>query len=176
MRLMLIDAPQVEPITLAEAKQQCRVRHDHMDTRLQQLIRSARQSAELRTGRALITQRWRQAHDRACSVIKLAKWPAQSVEQVTVDGEVVPAEGYELLGGDDPRLVSRADSWQGKAVEVEFTAGHGDEPTDVPGPIVDWMLMHIAALFENSSAAVVGTITSELKFADGLLTDYMVPR
>ncbi|AQZ96560.1 phage head-tail connector protein [Halopseudomonas phragmitis] len=176
MHLTLISGPEQEPLTLADAKLQCRVRHDKMDARLEQLIRSVRQQAEKRTGRALITQEWEQHALHAPGRIPLVRWPVQSVGQVSVDGVVLDQTLYEVHAGDRACVLpADGSSWLGRDVRVRYLAGYGDEPADVPGPIVDWMLMRLAALYENASGVVVGTITAELGFVDGLLTDYEVP-
>ena len=175
MRLTLITAPVSEPITLDEAMQQCRVRHDKLDARLQQLIRSARQQAEGRTGRALLMQEWEQYSACAPSLIRLRKWPVQSVQSVTVDGQLLQQASYSATVGDNPVLTpAEGVSWHGKEVRVLFTSGYASA-SDVPQPILDWMLMRLAALYENASGVVVGTNASDLGFVDGLLTDYEVP-
>lgn len=175
MRLTLIAAPTSEPITLDDAKQQCRVRHDKLDARLQQLIRSARQQAEGRTGRALLTQQWEQYSACTSGLIRLRKWPVQSVQSVEVDGQVLPQASYAVTVGDSPTVTpAEGVSWHGKAVRVLFISGYGSA-SDVPQPILDWMLMRLAALYENASGVVVGTNATDLGFVDGLLTDYEVP-
>lgn len=54
----LITAPAGEPITLIEAKLQCRVDTADEDDLINALIVTAREQAEHRLGRALITQTW----------------------------------------------------------------------------------------------------------------------
>jgi len=54
----LVTAPASEPITLAEAKEHCRVDISTDDSYITALITSAREYVERVTGRALITQTW----------------------------------------------------------------------------------------------------------------------
>lgn len=175
MRLTCIQPPATEPITLEEAKFQCRVRHTQADAKLTNAIRSARQSAEQRTGRALITQTWRQVELKAGAVIHLGRWPAASVASLKVEGELVAPETYQVELGDDPIVRPISGSWCGQRVEIEFTAGYG-QAQDVPQPIKDWMLAQIASLYENAGQVVIGTINSELSFIDQLLENYVVTR
>jgi len=59
MPLQLVSAPAGEPITLLEAKQHLRVDVDDDDALIGSLITAARQAAETRTGRQLMTARWK---------------------------------------------------------------------------------------------------------------------
>jgi len=54
----LITPPTVEPVTLQQAKQQCRVDFPDDDTLITSLIIAARQFCEKRTNRAFFTQTW----------------------------------------------------------------------------------------------------------------------
>ena len=56
--------PTVEPVTLEEAKAQCRVDNDNDDTLITSLITAARIHAEKQTNRSLIQQTWRMSLDR----------------------------------------------------------------------------------------------------------------
>ncbi len=64
--LHLVSAPAVEPITLAQAKEWLRVDagDSSQDSTLSDLITGAREVAELKTGRQLITATWNQTLDR----------------------------------------------------------------------------------------------------------------
>lgn len=170
-----IVAPLVEPVTLAEAKTQCRVRHAHDDDRLTRLIASAREQAEARTRRALIAQDWRQTSPTSCGRICLERWPVLEVKAVLVDGQPLGLGAYRVRAGDDG-YVEPVDGWQGREVVVEFAAGYGSEAASVPASIRDWMLVQIADAYANPGAVVIGTITSRLDFIDSLLIPYIVPR
>lgn len=176
MRLTLILPPAAEPVTLAQAKVQCKVRHDQADAKLTQHIRTARELAEKRTGRALISQGWRQIEPRAVGAVRLWRWPVQSVQRVLLDGVELTEDDYQVELGDGATVSSAGTCWSGRRVQVEYTAGYGATGADVPGPIIDWVLMQVSNLYENSGSVVVGTITSELRFVDHLLDHYEVPR
>lgn len=61
------------------------------------------------------------------------------------------------------------------AIEVTLTAGW-DTPASVPQPIKSWMLLRLAAMYENRESDIVlqrGTVDS-LPFVDSLLAPYRV--
>lgn len=170
-----ISAPLLEPVTLDEAKAQCRVRHSLDDDRLTRLIASAREQAEARTRRALISQGWRQTSPASCGRIRLERWPVLAVTAVQVDGQQLDLGACRVRLGDDG-YVEPLDGWPGREVVVEFTAGYGSTAASVPASIRDWMLVQIADAYGNPGAVVIGTITSRLDYIDGLLTPFEVPR
>ena len=59
MPLQLVIPPAEEPVSLAEAKQHLRVDSGDDDLLIGSLISAARQAAETKTGRQLITARWK---------------------------------------------------------------------------------------------------------------------
>ena len=63
MALRLITAPTVEPVTLAEAKLQCRVDSTDEDASFARWISGAREEAEHITGRSLLPQTWEKTQD-----------------------------------------------------------------------------------------------------------------
>ncbi|PKM30226.1 MAG: hypothetical protein CVV07_07360 [Gammaproteobacteria bacterium HGW-Gammaproteobacteria-11] len=177
IRSVRVADPQVEPITLPEAKAQCHVRHTQADDRLVRLIKSAREQAESRTRRALITQEWRQVQTPcAHESIPLQRWPVQEVLSVTVAGVPLVEEQYVAIAGDEACVEPTGNGWPAGEVVVHYQAGYGDAPGDVPASLVDWMLVQIADAYANPSAVVIGTITARLNFIDGLLNEYIVPR
>ncbi len=64
MPSVLVTAPTEEPVSLAEAKLHLRVDYSNDDLLIAALITAARQHAENDTGRALVTQTWRQVLDQ----------------------------------------------------------------------------------------------------------------
>lgn len=84
MSLYLVTAPTIEPITLPEAKAQCRVDTSDEDALIAGLISAARQYAETYTHRALVTQTWDLKYDWfPCGPIELPLPPAVSVTSIT---------------------------------------------------------------------------------------------
>jgi uncharacterized phiE125 gp8 family phage protein len=177
IRLNRTTAPAVEPVTVDQAKEQCRVRHSSADARLERLIASAREQAEARTRRALITQDWQQTQcPGAHSSIPLQRWPVQEVLSVHVDGVLLDPSAYRVNLGDEASVVAKSGSWPGEEVVVLFRAGYGSEPAAVPASLCDWMLVHIADAYANPNAVVIGVSSGRMDFVDDLLNPFVVPR
>lgn len=158
-------APSVAPITLAEAKAQCRVDHADEDALITSLIAAMTERLDGRfgyLGRCLITQSWEyRVHGfPSCGVICLPMPPLQSVSGVTYvdDAGVVQTlaadqyvvdtatfEGQIRRAYDVVWPVTRLEAY---AVRVAFVAGFGDAE-DVPAPIKTAMLMMIQHLYDN---------------------------
>ncbi|SHK68677.1 head-tail connector protein [Halomonas caseinilytica] len=173
VRSRRIVEPTEEPITLAEAKTQARIDHDHEDDFVASLIATARDVAEQRLGRALITQTWEQRGLPRDGVIELRRWPA--IEVVSVEdaaGELAP-EAWKAEVGEFPEV--RLINYQGGPVTVTYTAGYGDAADDVPESIRRWMFVAVATMYEHREAEVTGTIVSSLGYVDNLLECYRVP-
>lgn len=178
-------APGAAPVTLAEAKAQCRVDHDDEDVLITALIGAA--VSELdgwsgTLGRALVTQTWEQAFDGFPLRLRLPM-PAASVASVSY----VDADGdTQTLAGD--QYVLRRDAlgsfvepafdvnWpavrsQSASVTVSFTCGTAAESVD--GAIKAALLLRIADLYANREArgsALVENATIKALLAPFTLT------
>jgi hypothetical protein len=139
MALTLVTAPDLEPITLTEAKDHLRVDDANSDALISELVAAARRTAEKWLRRALITQTWRLTLDtfpvenrmgwwdgvREGAVIDLPKTaveiplpPLQSVTSVTTYAQddassVFSSANYRVDTANEPgRIVVKADqSW-----------------------------------------------------------------
>ena len=189
--LTQLSPPAAEPLTLADAKPHLRVDADitEDDGLIAALIVTARQQAEHRTGRALVTQQWRLGLDRfADDSLELPLPKLQSVQSVTyldADGvrQTLAGAEYDVVTDE---LVGRLLPAFGKtwpdcrirpgSVQVSYTCGYGDA-SDVPQSIKAWMLLAIGAWYENREALTSGKPVAELprSFWDGLLDPFYVP-
>ncbi|QFU01269.1 hypothetical protein FIU83_06415 [Halomonas sp. THAF5a] len=172
VRTRLVTAPSVEPVSVAEAKEQSLVEHAEHDGMFERLIAAARQEAEQRTGRALITQAWQQRQPADGNTVCLRRWPLLAVTSVSDDQGTLDPTDYRVEIGDFPAVIANR-SLTG-TVTVAFTAGYGEAAADVPSAIRQWILVTVASLYEHREKAVTGTITSEHRFIDGLLDHYVV--
>jgi uncharacterized phiE125 gp8 family phage protein len=190
MALKLITAPTEEPLTLTEAKLQCRVDGSDEDTLLTSLITVARQMVEQRTGRAVLTQTWELAlDDFPRGAIDLLMAPVQSITSVKYidqDGveQTVSSSNYALdsYGVQHQVVPGYGFRWPAArdithAVKVRFVAGYASK-ADVPASLKQWMLLAIATMYKNREAVITGTIVAELPrgYLDALLDDYRVTR
>jgi len=168
--LIQVVPPALEPVTLDEVKDYLRVETADEDTVLTRLVAAARHLAERTTGRALVTQSWRLTLDRwpGPRVIELPLPPLQSVDAVIVidDAEaetVWPASNTVADTGTEPgRLALRdgvAPPLPGRDIgglAVDFTAGYGAQPTDVPEALRQAMIRLAAHWFEHRDGPETG--------------------
>jgi uncharacterized phiE125 gp8 family phage protein len=186
MGYQLIQAPSVEPILLAEAKQHCRIDISDDDALVSLLITAARQYAEQLTARSFITQQWRYVLDSfpgpvldnwvpwgvpftlPGNAVLLEKGPVQSVDAITYTDmsgaqQTMPGTDYIAeLSGPLARITPRFGKiWpitlpQIGSAAVTFTAGYGANGDAVPVGLKHWMKLRIGALYENREEIVSG--------------------
>jgi uncharacterized phiE125 gp8 family phage protein len=82
-------------------------------------------------------------------LVILPRSPVISIESVKVDGELLAPVPAVLEG-----LPSRIDleGRGGGSLRVEYVAGYGDDPSDVPEPLRDAILLYVAWSYENRAA------------------------
>ena len=204
MPLQLVTPPAEEPVSLAEAKQHLRVDSGDDDLLIGSLISAARQAAETKTGRQLITARWKLVLDAfpgpslmqsATGVsfslpghaILLAKCPVQSVvsiEYLDMNGttQVMPASDYVLDAACEPARLTPAfgKTWpptlpQMGAVSVTFDAGYGTASA-VPEGLKSWIKLRVGSLYGHREEMSVLSRgrIDPLPFVDGLLDGFKV--
>ena len=174
-------APSGLPVTLAEAKAQCRVDHDTEDALLNGLIAAAVAHVDGYTGvlgRALLTQTWRIDADEPGD-IAIPLEPVQSVSVQWVDkaGAVQSFTQFDLVRGHGHPYIQLKDTavWpdtktQPDAFRVTAVVGYG-AAADVPQPIKQAILLMVAHLYANREA--VGEAMQAVPMAvDALLAPY----
>lgn len=189
MGLTQLTAATEEPLTLAEVKAHLRVEHNDEDVLIAALIATARDAAESRTGRSLVTQQWRATLDAwpADGIIVLPRPPLASVQDVTYldsDGARQTVAVADTLVTTDT-LVGDVRPAYGKSwpsarqepgsIRVDYTAGYGLAAA-VPQGIKAWMLLAIGTWYAQREAVITGTIVAELprSFWQSLLDPYIV--
>lgn len=191
MRLPTV-APAAEPVTLIEARLQCRTASDDSteDARIQAYIVATRGMAEHETGQRLITQTWECVLDAwpASGCIILPQTPVQSVASVVyVNSAGTPitlaAEAYRLDKRGQRAVLRPAygASWPSDVrsdvavITITYVVGFGDVGDAVPAPIREWMLVHVAAMHEQRTAvSEVGSSMAPLPYMSSLLDPWRV--
>ncbi|MCA3017371.1 MAG: phage head-tail connector protein [Burkholderiales bacterium] len=204
MPLQLVTPPAEEPVSLAEAKQHLRVDGGDDDLLIGSLISAARQAAETKTGRQLITARWKLVLDAFPGpslmqsatgasfslpghAILLAKCPVQSavsIEYLDMNGttQVMPASDYVLDAACEPARLTPAfgKTWpptlpQMGAVSVTFDAGYGTASA-VPEGLKSWIKLRVGSLYGHREEMSVLSRgrIDPLPFVDGLLDGFKV--
>lgn len=170
MTLRPITPPVEEPISLDEAKAQCRVDGTDEDLLLTGLIATARAHVETLTGLALRTQTWELVLDGwpGERELDIPLAPLQEVISITyrlADGstQTLPESGYVVGTASLPGRVMLAAgaAWPTlalyplEAVVVRFTCGYA-EAAEVPEPLRLAVKLLIGHWFENREEVSVG--------------------
>jgi uncharacterized phiE125 gp8 family phage protein len=198
--LSLITGPTADPVTLAEAKAQCRVDSAEEEGLLVGYLLAARHYCEDYTGRVFATQTWEMKLDGGWPTvfdrptvarrnrIVLPNPPAQSVTSITyVDTsgalQTLASNQYSFSKGDIFGFVEQAYgvSWpavrcQLETITVRFIAGYGANPSDLPEPIRQAILLLTSHFNENREAVIADTraVAIELPLSVmALLQNYM---
>ena len=164
----LVTPPTTEPITLDEARAQCRVDVSDEDSLLTHYIAAARDLVEAETGRALMTQTrelrldgWNEFDSNG--VLLLPYPPLQQVESIIwIDDagsiHTVDADSYLVDAASIPARVAPASSWPSTpglaaiaGIRVTFVAGWSDRRL-VPAWAKQAILLLVAHWYENREA------------------------
>lgn len=186
MSSILLNAPAVEPLSLAEAKAFLRVDTADDDALIAALIAAARLHVETRTGLALVTQRWRMVLDRWPDNGRIAVRPAPLValsaaRVLDFDGEVraldtqafVPDPGDSTLSFM-PRSLP-VPTRLAAGIELDVSLGFGEAASDVPEPLRQAIRLLTAYWYENRGAVAGGASSPPPRDAAALIALYRVP-
>lgn len=184
----LITPPTEEPVTLAEAKLQCRVDHADEDELISLLISAAREQCEHILQRAIMPQTREEVLKcfPADEVITLRFTPlidVVSVNYVDAAGDVTElnSANYQTDTASEYTaylLPATNMSWpttgeSPNAVTINYTCGFANAAA-VPKGIKLWILIAVSTLYKNRESLVTGTIVSKLpeQFFNGLIHRY----
>lgn len=180
-------APTLTPISLEEARAQCKIDSNDEDELLSALIDAATSHLDGYSGtlgRALITQTWRQDFDCFEDVLRLRVGDLVAVSSVSYYdtsnvSQTLATTVYTAFSDEaGPFVTLKPDqTWPGSyvredAVRVTWTAGYGSAATSVPAAIRQAMLLMISHWYDNRGVAVMGSV-ADLPFAvDALLSPF----
>lgn len=161
---LIEDMPETEPVTLDDAKAHLRITHDADDEAIAALIKTARQICEEYTGLALITRDCRLYLDQwPKHTLSLPKPPLVHVAAINVYdangvATVFSAAAYavDTVGRPGRIEMTGTPPWPGQplsGIEIEFSAGFGDTPDDVPGDLREGIKRLVAHLYMNRGDA-----------------------
>ena len=178
MKVKLITAPTIEPVTLAELKTHLRLDSGSTeDSLLTAIIQAARERVEDITRRALLTQTWELYLDNFPSVnyIELPFGNLQSVNSFkytdsdSVEHTLIENTDYlvELNGEGIGRVVLVYNgSWPtatlntSNPIVIEFDCGW-EAAADVPSKIKSAIMLFCGDLYENRESQTLKNLSSE---------------
>jgi uncharacterized phiE125 gp8 family phage protein len=119
-----------EPVSLADAKEYLRVRHNDEDAKIEQMIPRARKWVEDHTGLSLIPQTFVERHTPEWGAIRLFKGPLVTVDEVAYDDAGTPATYVPRYWAGQSTIFPATDgTWPSLAdnekFTVTYTAGFG---------------------------------------------------
>jgi uncharacterized phiE125 gp8 family phage protein len=168
MSSILLTAPAVEPLSLAEAKAFLRVETSDDDDVITALIAGSRIHVEVQTRRALITQGWRIAVDAWPDDGRLAMLPAplQALTAARVydfdnAAQALDTAAFVLDRGASALLFAPsalpAPGRASSGIELDVTVGYGDAAIDVPEPLRQAIRLLVAHWYENRGLVAPST-------------------
>jgi len=186
MQFAVITAPTVEPVTLAEAKDQCRVLHSAEDTLIGRLARVARSHVEVVLSRSLMAQglRLELAGFPRDGVIELPHPPAISLTEIKYRNELgiittLDPAAYVFVADNTGARVELADGYDWpvtavhpQAVTVNWQGGYGATADKVPEAIRHAILLLVEHSYNNRGATSEGTRSAVPFSVDALLSPY----
>lgn len=189
MRIVTSEQPEIEPVTLAEAKLHARVSTNADDDLFNIYIKSIRKYVERYCNISIITQEktiWFNYGDFNMNTyaIRLPVSPIQTIDSYTtytdLDEASLVATSYYSLSNNRlllnntyywPYNLRRIDGYK-----VVATVGFGDTPEDVPEDIKQAILMLVAHSYQNREAlndSVNGPSSNRVPFGvNDLLSPY----
>ncbi len=166
MALIDLVPPVVEPVDLTYAKIFLRVDGTHEDGLITDLISIARLQVENIIGRTLIRRTY--VYKGACPnghCLVLPRPPLLAVLRLSLIAENdqavdIPTNDYSVSTRRDPGEIHLNENvrWSDylaefSRIEIEFSAGYGDDPADVPLPIKQAILLLLAQHYEHRDGA-----------------------
>ncbi len=158
MSLTLKQGPDAEPVSLAEAQKYLRIEAGEEENLISSLITAARLLIEAQTARVMITQVWTlRARCPASGKIPIPLAPVIRVQNVRRAGQGgalldISEEQYEVAAENGQTAICLSPGSSGRFT-IEFEAGFGAQPGDVPQPLRQAVMQAVAAWFEERGAA-----------------------
>lgn len=174
------------PVSLTEVKAHLRLDHAHEDEYLHSLIQASVGFVEEYLGRSLLTQTWRLVWEKEkpyppqlsttnqdVCIVCLPYPPLRAivgVNRLMSNGEKVRIRRHRLeMNHQVPKLCFADVS---DPVEIDYEAGYGDRPSDLPPVIRQAILFSVADYYENRESSA----TSRNSLAREILDTYRVVR
>ncbi len=169
-KTLLVEGPDPDVKLISTADANTHLRFSGQDTYVDGLVKAATSSLERYLKRVFITQEWEVYYDCWEREMKIPFPKTQTVDSVTyidlsgVEQTLVEETDYWVVLTTDPSYIKLAYDFtppelqygRPDAIKITFTAGYGDEATDVPPDLIHALKLMIANYFENRGDIVVG--------------------
>ena len=143
MTLTDLSPPPNPAVSVEAAKVFLRVDHPDEDALIADLIDMATLQVEARCGVSLITRPQRLTKTSTRAGVYINRYPIHSIEAVTHDGDSLEIDAN--LRARPARVRTEVTG----PVTVDFTAGYGEAPDDIPIPLRQGTLLLVAHLYEH---------------------------
>lgn len=174
--LRRVVAPAADVVTLAEAKQHCRIDDSDSDAILAVYIASAIAFVDGlgMLGRAMVRQTWEQTQAQPSGKVNLEIGPAIDLTEIRyydaddVEQTATLTDFRMITVGDRSYVEPKpGNAWPGAsdrpdAVTVQFRAGYGETAAAVPAPLRVAVMMLVYHQFEMREPLIVGASVGEL--------------
>lgn len=177
-RLERVNAPSIDPVSIAECKRHMRIEHSDDDEIIGSLINVAVNYLDVTgmLGKAMITQTWAEYVDFHATTVHLSITPVQSVSSIQYydvnnvlqtdtlsNYYIIGTKGYKTIypksGYSWPVTFKRDD-----AIKITYVVGFGDTAESVPETVRHAIKMLVANYYENRENELIGTISKTLPF------------
>lgn len=167
MAAILLSAPALEPLTMAEAKAYLRVETGDDDAVIASLIAAARSHVEAMTRRALIAQTWRYVFDAwpPDGRLRLRTGPLRALIAARVfdaggNASVIDTASFVL---DKAADVIASPAWAlpqpgrtAAGIELDIQLGYGSAASDVPDALRHAIRVLVAHWYDNRGQVAIG--------------------
>ncbi len=136
----------VEPVTLQEAKEFCRIDISTDDDLITELITAAREICESFTNIGFISQERLVVLNNGNGGQLLPYGPVGEISEVKIDNEILSSDEYEIAGNDFKRLLTPLD----ENITVTYTSGY----EVLPKKLKTALLNAIYYLYDNRAQGV----------------------
>ena len=143
MTLTDLAPPPSGAVSLGAAKTFLRVDSDAEDALILELIATAAAYIENLCALSLITRAQRLRRPVEAGTVRLHRYPVTSIEAIRLDGTAIDSAA-NLRARPVTVTIPRSG-----VVEIDFTAGFGTDPADIPTPLRQALLLLVAHLYEH---------------------------
>lgn len=167
MRVERLTQPSVEPVTLEELKNHCRITFEDDDVYLEGLGKAARGLLEKELSRSFITCEWAVYYDYLGGRTVDTDLPIATATEVTGfylyrGGVEVEYTGYQFSPGAPGRVAPPWGSYypftigELDSIKIVFSAGYGDDADSVPEVLKHAIKLLVGGWYENREEITFG--------------------